>query len=265
MDPRALRAYQEALAQLVAASDRATATLFGRLVRSADPVEVREALELAVPELVERFGRVAGELSAEWFTALDPSDGYRPVVAPPAPSEQAAKAAAWAAQPLFEDARAMAWSRLSGTTERLIRQSGRETVVFNSERMGVPFARVARPDGCGFCRMLASRGFVYSSESVASSVGGRGKAVSTNFTASGRRRSGGQARGVRTRGNQSIGSSYHDLCRCVVLPRRRGITEADVPNLDLFRDQYQTAVSGIENTSSDGALREIVANMSAAH
>lgn len=104
MDPRVLRAYQEALASLMASANRDTATLFGRLIRSADPVEVREALELAVPSLVEQYGQVAGELSAEWFTALDPSDGYRPVVPAPTNSEKVARSAAWAAQPLFDDA-----------------------------------------------------------------------------------------------------------------------------------------------------------------
>ena len=232
MDPSVLRAYQEALAQLVAASDRATAALFGRLIQSVDPAEVREALELAVPELVERYGRVAGELSAEWFTALDPSDGYRPVVAPPAPPAQAARSAAWAVQPVFDGAPTVALSRLSGSTERLVRQAARQTIVHNSERLGVPFARVARAEACGFCRMLASRGFVYADDEAAGGV---------------------------------TGVAYHDVCRCVALPKRRGITEEDVPNLERFRDQYLEARSGIANTTSKAALREILSNMSAAH
>lgn len=232
MDPRALRAYQEALAQLVAASDRATATLFGRLVRSADPVEVREALELAVPELVERYGRVAGELSAEWFTALDPSDGYRPRIPAGVNAEKVARSAAWAAQPVFDGAPAVALSRLSGSVERHVRGMARQTIVHNSERLGVPFARVARADSCPFCRMLAGRGFVYADDSAAGGV---------------------------------TGSDYHDACRCQAIPKRRGITEEDVPNLERFRDQYLEARSGIANTTSKDALREILSNMSATH
>lgn len=231
MDPRVLRAYQEALASLMASANRDTATLFGRLIRSADPVEVREALELAVPTLVEQYGQVAGELSAEWFTALDPSDGYRPVVPAPTNSEKVARSAAWAAQPLFDGAPAVALSRLSGSVERHVRGVARQTIIHNSERLGVPFARVARADACPFCRMLAGRGFVYADDAAAGGV---------------------------------TGSDYHDACRCVALPKRRGITDEDVPGLETFRDQYYAARSGIANTTSKDDLREILSNMSAA-
>lgn len=232
MDPRVLRAYQEALAQLVSASDRATVTLFGRLVQSADPVEVREALELAVPELVERYGRVAGELSAEWFTALDPSDGYRPKVPAGVNTEKVSRSAAWAAQPVFEGAPQVALSRLSGSVERHVRGMARQTIIYNSERLGVPFARVARADSCSFCRMLAGRGFVYADDEAAGGV---------------------------------TGEHYHDACRCAAIPKRRGITDADVPGLGKFRDEYYAARSGVANTTSKDALREILSNMSAAH
>lgn len=231
MDPAILRAYQDALASLVASADRATSTLFGRLIQSVDPVEVREALELAVPELVERYGRVAGELSAEWFTALDPSDGFRPTLPAPVAAEKVASSAAWAAQPVFDGAPMVALTRLTGSVERHVRTAARQTIVHNSERLGVPFARVARPDGCPFCKMLASRGFVYEDDKAAGGV---------------------------------TGSDYHDRCRCVALPKRRGITETDVPNLDAFRAEYMAARSGIANTSSKAALREILSNMSAA-
>lgn len=231
MDPRVLRAYQEALASLVASADRATATLFARLMRSADPVEVREALELAVPELVDRYGRVAGELSAEWFTALDPSDGYRPRVPDPVPADQVARSAAWASQPVFAGSPGVALSRLSGSVERHVRSHARQTIVHNANQLGVPFARVARADGCAFCRMLASRGFVYEDDKTAGGV---------------------------------TGSDYHDACRCVTLPKRRGINDSDIPNLETYRDQYYLARSDIDNTMSKEALRTILSRMSAA-
>lgn len=232
MDPRTLRAYQEALATLSRSANQDTAQLFRRLIQSADPVEVREALELAVPALVEQYGAVAADLSSEWFTALDPSDGYRPVVAAPATTEQVARSAAWAAQPIFDGAPAVALSRLSGSVERHVRNTARDTIVTNSERLGVPFARVARADGCPFCRMLASRGFVYADDEAAGGV---------------------------------TGTDYHDACRCVALPKRRGIGDSDVPNLDRFRDEYMEARAGIDVTGSKEALREILSNMSAAH
>lgn len=171
MDSRQLAAYQGALADLNAGADYEVRQLL-RLLRfeAADPVFVRESLEDALPVLVEKYGRVANEISAEWFIDLDPTDGYKPIAAPPKPDEQVVSSAKWAAQPLFTEAPEKVLGRVTGSVQRYVYGQARDTIMLNAERQGVPFARVARVDGCPFCRMLASRGFVYEDESAAGGV-----------------------------------------------------------------------------------------------
>lgn len=225
-----LTAYEQALHQLANASLIELRQLWSLLGRGATefPVEVKEALIEALPVLIDQYGQVAQDLTIEWYNALDVNDGFKANPPPPIPREQVAASALWAAQPLFDpdgvDVAAVL-QRASGSMSRYVYNSARETVWHNAELEELGgVARVTRADGCGYCRMLASRGFAYRSE-----------------------------------GTAEAGS--HDHCRCVVLPRKRGISDKDIPNLDKFANQYREAVDQIGGIDGAGSTEKIIAVM----
>ena len=104
--------------------------------------------------------------------------------------------------------------------------------------------------------MVATRGAVYTSESAASRVGGRGVDESTNI---GRRR-GGRARGIRARGNQSIGDKYHDHCHCIAVPVRPGQSYNPPSYVEEWEAEYtraRQAADGVDAKSILSAWRKL--------
>jgi hypothetical protein len=69
----------------------------------------------------------------------------------------------------IEDAHSVAGSVGSGTVDFLGMDAGRDAVInaIKGDRLVLAVARGTGPDPCGFCSMLASRGFVYRSEKTA--------------------------------------------------------------------------------------------------
>lgn len=134
----------------------------------ADPVELKEALLLFYPEFVATYGDMAGVVAAEFYDTMRSEAGVRGAhntrLAAPPPPEQAANSARWAVQPAFADDWDAALLQLLGTSERLIRLSGRETMSSNAleDRAAAGYKRMTRAGSCRFCRMLADRGGVYS-------------------------------------------------------------------------------------------------------
>lgn len=225
-----LTAYEQALHQLANASLVELRQLWSLLGRGATefPVEVKEALIESLPVLVDQYGQVASDLTMEWYDSLDVNDGFKAKPPPPVSSEAVQASALWAAQPLFDPDGvdvAGVLQRLSGTMTRQVYNQARETVWYNAEREELGgVARVTRANGCGYCRMLASRGFAYRSE-----------------------------------GTAEAGS--HDHCRCVVLPRKKGISDKDIPNLDKFANEYRSAVEQIGGIDGAGSTEKIIAVM----
>jgi hypothetical protein len=77
------------------------------------------------------------------------------------------------AQPLTEagsSAIADAKARLAAASEKLVLDSGRDTIVNNvqRDRKANGWARIPEPGACYFCAMMATRGAVYRSEKSAS-------------------------------------------------------------------------------------------------
>lgn len=223
LNERQIRLYQQALRDLNGQANYDLLQIFRMLKNEAsDPVFVRETLEDLLPQLIDQYGDVAARLSNEWFVALDHADGYRPVMPPPATHEAVSRSAAWAAQPIFDGQTDKVLDRLNGVAQRYIYNQARESIIENARAQGIKFARITRADGCAFCRMLASRGFVYDED-----TGGVGE------------------------------NAYHDHCRCVLLPKRRGISEMNVPNLSKFRAEYYSARESVRS----GSTRLILAEM----
>lgn len=128
--------------------------------------------------------------------------------ADPAGYQQASKSFDWAVQ-TFRSAsnvgeRAvelqLARAKLDGILSRLVTKPGTDTVVRNVLRDGTAFARVPEPGACSFCLMLASRGAVYTKETV-------GRV-----------------------------NKFHDSCRCLGIEVKRDGSDLPRINRDLERE-----------------------------
>lgn len=137
------------------------------------PELVRDLLLEVVPALVREYGELAAVAAAEWFEetrAMQQGGYFRATVASLVDDAAVAGSVRWAAGDLFTDDAMGAFSKIEGAMQRHISYSSRETVRRNVvEDPAKPrFGRVpAGPSTCAFCAMLASRGFVYVSQSTA--------------------------------------------------------------------------------------------------
>jgi len=182
----ASQAAQAGLAILVAAA-------ITKLWPSLDLLNLRRSLptfKAAVAVEVRRHAQASATLAARQYRAdrvrAGVGGGFTPVPADPPSVEQIAQAVDWALQPLWnsavlggpeQDAAQSAGSaiadakaRLAASTERLVLDTGRNTIVDNAgrDRKAKGWARVPEPGACSFCLMLATRGAVYRSERTAS-------------------------------------------------------------------------------------------------
>lgn len=217
---------------------------FWRTLAESDPTQFRALVIEAYPEIVTPYAATAAELGAEWYDSAPTTTTYRAVSAAPASVERLAKSAAWA---LNVGTAETALPLLNGSASRALFDGLRDTVVENvAAERGARWARHASANACGFCRMLATRtgsgkGSLYTSESAAIRVGGRGKDVASNFLPDGRRKRGGQAKGVRARGTQALGDKFHDNCHCIAVMVRPGSTYEPPSYVERWREEYNAA------------------------
>lgn len=146
--------------RLIAAVAAELATDIAALLPQLDRLNLAEALAFiteAYPELVSPYAALASGLTAQWYEEL-PGREFAAEMVDPDPVEKLAISARWAliqANPV---------SSMQGTATRSVFTSQRDTVIANSDREGVLWARHASATACGFCRMLATRGAVYRSQ-----------------------------------------------------------------------------------------------------
>lgn len=209
----------------------------------------------AVPEIATQYSTVSGVASAEFYDGQSPGSRFRAVPAAPPPVEQVQASTRWALGTLFSPTATTPLELLGGSLQRMVFNTSRQTIYENSrEEPGATFARYASANACAFCRMLATRGAVYASEASAGSVGGRGKDRASNFDSTGKRKSGGQARGVKTRGSQGVGDKYHDHCHCTAVPVRPGATYEPPGYVQKWTDEYNAAVKAVPGKGEFGAV-----------
>jgi len=150
----------------------------------------------AFPGVVDPYQQLAAQISATLFE--DEFPGAAPAVVAALPAvEQLRKSAGWA---LGADGSA-ALDRLGGTIQRAVFDGDRQTTVVNAQRNGMRWIRVARPNCCAFCRMLATRMDLDSTY--------RGAELNTETGEYESRVSGRSPRGVR-----KLGQKYNDDCYC---------------------------------------------------
>lgn len=165
----ALRSRNQAVVTL---AKRALAQFWSTLDLS-DPYGARDALLEFVPELVASYGQVAATVAADWYEtvrAKDVAGPFSAVLAESAPAEQVQANVRFQATPLFGDNPGYMLQTLAGAVQMHVVNASRETIRSNVGRDPARprYARV--PTGsktCAWCSLLASRGFVYASETTA--------------------------------------------------------------------------------------------------
>lgn len=222
-------------------------------------------LKEAVPQIVLPLADSAAQITAQWYDDLAPDLKFNASPVVDIPTERIDKTIDWALyapttrQPsgllfhepdestsnvaVWEDDPDIALGRLAGSAKRMVFDASRDTVVSNAMEEGVRWVRVAQPDACAFCRMLATRQDVYRTEADALTVQGRSisltqadrkhiaAGLTTRDQALARRTTysrgdrAGQAMGRALRGSRQYGESYHDHCRCTAAPVRGGVYE----------------------------------------
>lgn len=173
----------------------------------ANPSESLEAWIEAATSVIQEYAVMAGALSQELYLDAREDAGaeseFDPAPIDPPSEEQIESVLRWATSELWtggsvEDAR----DRLDAGAEKLVLDTARDTTAADSieDPAAAGWARIARPDACYWCAMLATRGVkdgrgVYSDRDTALIAGP---------------------------GSKRSGKSYHDNCRCVAVPIFQG-------------------------------------------
>lgn len=173
--------------------------------------EFRALIIEAVPELSVQYETAAAEFAADWYTESAPELKYRPVVADPSPARQLRHSAEWAL-----DAEGMkALDRIAGFTQRAVWNAARRTTIHNVKaESGAKWARTVSASACAFCAMLATRGGVYSYETV-------------DFDS-------------------------HDFCRCGAIEVRPGQSHTLPSYMEKYQDAYERAAAYSRTTNEKG-------------
>lgn len=134
---------------------------------------VRDTLLDILPALVAGYGAAAATVAADWYDDLRDELGvtglFRAI--PAAPDLAGVDALArWGVSPLFDaepDVEA-AVQRVAGGVQRRLSDAARRTAAFSSteDPRAKGWQRQTSGNGCSFCQLLASRGTVYSRETV---------------------------------------------------------------------------------------------------
>lgn len=209
----------------------------------------------AYPELAAQYASTAADMAAVWYEeAPGGVPDYVPIPAELPPPDQYAGSARWALSSPGD----AAFDKLAGALQGDVWDAARNTTILNAEREpGSTYARKARPGACPFCKMLATRGAVYTSAAAAGQVVGRGKDVSTNYDPiTGKRKRGGQAKGVRTRreDGRKIGEKYHDNCHCQIVAVRAGESYEPPDYIQQWEQEYIAAVRASPTKGPYGAI-----------
>lgn len=160
------------------------------------------AFKAAVAQQVQKHARASATLAAQQYrqqrVAAGVGAGYTPVQAELPPLEQIFATVDWATSPLWDEnvlahaqgmtkvaegvttslpstsgttdagsAIAAAKARLAAASERLVLDTGRDTILANvtKDRKALGWARIPEPGACSFCLMEAIRGAVYKKNS----------------------------------------------------------------------------------------------------
>ena len=152
----------------VSGKARADFARFWSRLDKTDLVAAREALEKFYPAMIDKWGDIAGLVAVEWY---EETYALNAVLAQlPAP-EQVNTNLRWALTEAFKGDLVQAERTVGLVTDRFVKNVGRKSVRRSADRNKQRWARVpAGRETCGWCFMLASRGYVYGSERKARGI-----------------------------------------------------------------------------------------------
>jgi hypothetical protein len=178
--PEQVDDFRDANAELIAqVEDRLDEFWAGASAR--DPVSGLNALLNFVPLLTQQFGELAALLAMDWFeelrfdaidagqiAAIGRATTYEAVRTDPVILEISAASASYWQHRLATDGPDVAVSSIKDGAMRAVRLSGRDAITTNADRDPAArgWQRITRSGACRFCRALASRGGVYTRQSV---------------------------------------------------------------------------------------------------
>lgn len=131
------------------------------------PEAARDALLDFLPLLSDTYGDVAAAVAADWYDdlreAAQVAGSFRATPAALVPADVVQARARFGAQHLWSDDPSQTLTFLSSAMTKYALQPGWDTIAESSRRdpKASGWRRVARADGCKFCRMLEGRGGVY--------------------------------------------------------------------------------------------------------
>ncbi|MET7741986.1 hypothetical protein [Streptomyces sp. NPDC005385] len=207
----AVRDYKEAQGGIVRLAEREL-RLFLLGLQFQDVISTTNALEIFMPALVAEYGEIGAAVAVDFYDELrEGSKAAKPfkAVMGDLPEQKAVQASVrWAVGPLFQEEKDidLTTKNLTGLTDRLVKQTARNTIFHSAQKdpSKASYARV--PSGsrtCKFCLMLASRGAVYANEKKAGKL-----------------------------------NSYHGHCDCQVIPMWDGDEYPEGYDPDSLYDQY---------------------------
>lgn len=220
-----------------------------------DPVVAKGILFEAFPQVFDPYALAVSNVSTTFYEELRAEAGVKkaftptPLVVPVQTESWKSLVGFGTRGSMFEQGgTALIFSLLSGGLTKRLTEAAADTIATNASHdpVKVSYQRVPAAGCCAFCALLASRGAVYSKNS-ALKVAGRGLPISKNYRADGSRKSGGQARGVRTRGSRPPGESFHDNCKCKAVPVFADNEVQLAADADAYYEQYREASDKIRD------------------
>lgn len=181
MSTQLLRQFERANDGIAALVERDLAAFFA-LLDFSRPDAVKLDLFDYIPALVTQYGDIAATVAADWYEELRDAEGvggrFTAPLAPSVPLEQVNARVGFATRasgPLFLGDSATLMAFLTMMANEYALQPGRDTVMQAAHKDNAAYARLPEPGACDFCLMLASRGFVYSKDTVGDSKKFHGK------------------------------------------------------------------------------------------
>lgn len=228
-----------------------------------------DILREAFPHIIHSHADAAAQVTAQWYDELSPRTDFRATPKVDLPPERIEKTINWALHaptqqsaqqsavptPALRDATVdlvpaeapprkppddVVLSRLASSSQRMVFDASRDTVISNGEKQKVKFARYASANACAFCRLMATRGPVYNTEQSATTVVGK--------------------HGIPT-GTRQLGQKYHDACRCVAVPVPEGQTYEPPDYIQNWQTEYEQARSDVFDSRDAMTASNILAAM----
>lgn len=205
-------------------------------------------------EIGADYNQLAAQVAATWFEDSAPESTYSAVLADQPDAERLIKSAQWALGGDGEQALA----RMEGSMQRAVFDGARDTTLVNVESTGSRFIRVARPQACEFCRMLATRSGEYAYRGASVKI----DPLTGKQYADGRLTTTvvGQRARNRKPTSRTRGSEYHDFCYCTAVEVRDGQSVSEVLTADeqkllqQWNDEYAKARANAGTTETKKLL-----------